>query len=443
MERRRYLTLAGAAATGGCLRLSEDESAEGQTTLQTPGEAGEIEGTWPQYGYDAANSGATTDEQGPTGDVTGQWRATSGRPVSVDSAPAVADGRAYFVSTGNDEEPSAVWAVDASTGAVEWQQPIDGSYDQSVVVADGQVFLGTNRGRVVSLDGTTGSYNWRTSIENGVTPWNWPAVTDEVVHVTDETGSLYALSTADGSEIGRIDLGGRCLSGPAFADGQVFVTTFGPTDEAAYPDGTEPFQFFGGYLDDEPVASLVDMDGSGTVHAVSPSEGGLQWEVDLPDFVVATPTVVDGTVYVGCWDGYLYALDAADGSREWRHDLGTPISGSASVADGTVYVGGWDSVLYAIDTDGNEEWVLPVDRGDKITSKPAVADGVVYANADDGGLVAADADGTRLWRFGGPEGDFNQSAPAVADGALFVCGDTGTETVDGEQRDVGGLFMIA
>lgn len=463
MERRRYLALAGAAATGGCLRLQNegpatetesgqsgtastgdgtDPTAGGETPAETTDTLGEITGTWSQYGYDAANSGWATDESGPTGEVTEQWRVTDGTLAPLSSTPAVADGRVYFVNN-VPENPSEVWAVDASTSETIWQQTVGGVWDGSPAVVGGQVFLGTNRGAVVALDAETGGYNWQTSLETTVTSYNRPTVTDDVLHITDENGRLYALDPSDGSEIGRIELDGWCVSGPAHAGEQVFVTTYGPTDESAYPDDMDGYNFFSGYNESEPTSSLVDMDGSGTVHAVSGGDASLDWQVDLPDFVVATPTVVDGTVYVGCWDGYLYALDAADGSQQWRYDLGTPVSGSASVANGTVYVGGLDAVVHAIDADGNQEWILPPAVGNGITTKPAVADGVVYVNVIDDGIVAVGTGGTREWKFEGPVGDFDQSSPVVADGALFVCGVTERRSVDGDQEDVGGLFMIA
>jgi polyvinyl alcohol dehydrogenase (cytochrome) len=37
--------------------------------------------------------------------------------------------------------------------------------------------------------------------------------------------------------------------------------------------------------------------------------------------VTATPTVVDGVVYVGAWDGYFYALDLRTGSLRWKFQL--------------------------------------------------------------------------------------------------------------------------
>lgn len=443
VNRRRYVALAGMAATSGCLRLQEQSTASGDSSdlSQGSGATTEVSGRWPQYGYDTANTGSTTDEAGPKETATKQWHATDNQPNGLGSSPAVAGGRVYIVTNGGPETERVVWAIDATTGETVWEQPVSGVWKQSPAVVDDQVFVGTDDEEVVALDSETGAYNWRAPLDGQVSSQNELTVTTDVVFVTDESGRLYSLSTDDGSELGRVEFDQRCLSAPATANGRVFVTTYGPSDLDAYPEGTEPWVFFSGDQDDETARSLIEMDGSGTVHMISPEDRTVQWSTSLPDFVVASPTVVGGTVYAGCWDGYLYALDAATGDRAWRYELGTPISGSASVADGTVYVGGWDSVLHAISTDGTREWILPPDEEGRITTKPAVVDGVVYANGNDS-IIAVDTDGRRLWQFRGSMGWFDNSSPAVADGSLFVCGLVDTRPIDGEEVNVGGLFKL-
>jgi PQQ-like domain len=44
----------------------------------------------------------------------------------------------------------------------------------------------------------------------------------------------------------------------------------------------------------------------------------LAWTFPTGDAVSASPTVVEGVVYVGSWDGYFYALDAKLGTLKWK-----------------------------------------------------------------------------------------------------------------------------
>ena len=45
------------------------------------------------------------------------------------------------------------------------------------------------------------------------------------------------------------------------------------------------------------------------------------WAFPTGDAVSASPTVVDGVVYVGSWDGYFYALDARSGTPIWKFQV--------------------------------------------------------------------------------------------------------------------------
>jgi len=45
------------------------------------------------------------------------------------------------------------------------------------------------------------------------------------------------------------------------------------------------------------------------------------WEYPTGDAVTATPTVVDGTVYAGSWDGWFYAVNLETGKLRWKYHL--------------------------------------------------------------------------------------------------------------------------
>ena len=53
----------------------------------------------------------------------------------------------------------------------------------------------------------------------------------------------------------------------------------------------------------------------------------------------ATPTIVDGVVYIGSNGNSLYALNASTGGKIWEVGVGSQIESSAAVAYGMVYVG--------------------------------------------------------------------------------------------------------
>ncbi|WP_246084548.1 outer membrane protein assembly factor BamB family protein, partial [Salinadaptatus halalkaliphilus] len=62
--------------------------------------------------------------------------------------------------------------------------------------------------------------------------------------------------------------------------------------------------------------------------------------------VRSSPTVADGTVFVGSDDANLYAVNAETGNQQWAF-TGSLARSSPTVADGTVFVGSDDNNLYA------------------------------------------------------------------------------------------------
>jgi len=102
---------------------------------------------------------------------------------------------------------------------------------------------------------------------------------------------------------------------------------------------------------------------SGDETTLSPSNAGrlaARWAFKTGGKIASSPTVVNGVVYVGSWDGYEYALNATTGALAWRTYLGVTsapncnptsagVTSVAAVQNGVVYVGGGDAYWYALD----------------------------------------------------------------------------------------------
>ena len=174
----------------------------------------------------------------------------------------------------------------------------------------------------------------------------------------------------------------------------------------------------------------------GSQHAgVNPNEtllspanvGGLvrKWSTPIGDTVFASPTVVDGRVYIGTLGGQVWALDAETGAVLWRRPVdalaGDTVWTSPAVANGVVYFAANRpvAVLYALDAaTGATVWTASPSISIIIAS-PTVADGVVYLAYNDHSIVAVDA-ATGATRWSADAGSGMYSSPAVADGRLYV-----------------------
>ncbi|SNR43270.1 outer membrane protein assembly factor BamB family protein [Halorubrum vacuolatum] len=163
------------------------------------------------------------------------------------------------------------------------------------------------------------------------------------------------------------------------------------------------------------------------IYALDTETGEEQWRFNAGSSVRSSPAVVDGIVYVGSDDstfgaaGNVYALDASNGSEIWSFEEGATVQSSPTVANGTVYFGRSDDNVYALDAaTGQKEWFFETDGA--VISSPTVLDGTVYIGSEDNSIYALDADdGNKKWELA--TGDSVRSSPTVEDGIVYVGSD--------------------
>jgi eukaryotic-like serine/threonine-protein kinase len=173
-----------------------------------------------------------------------------------------------------------------------------------------------------------------------------------------------------------------------------------------------------------------------------PKLTGVKWRFHTNGYIISSPAVANGSVYVGSTDGNLYALELATGTQKWKFKTGARVVSSPAVAGGVVYFGSYDGNFYAVDAaNGQLKWkfatpgerrfapkhihgALPAgetmpDPFDCYLSSPVISGSNVYFGSGDGNVYALDAASGKLtWKF--QTGDVVHASPAVAEGTLFV-----------------------
>lgn len=147
----------------------------------------------------------------------------------------------------------------------------------------------------------------------------------------------------------------------------------------------------------------------------------VKWVFETGGDVSSQPTVVDGVVYFGSWDGKEYAVDAATGMKVWEYDCKQSSRTAAAYADGVLYFADAAGFLHAVDAKtGAGKWKKRIDSHLAAigTSSPIVHAGRIYMGISSreevlpagnknyvcctfrGGAAAFDAaTGERVWRW--------------------------------------------
>ena len=162
---------------------------------------------------------------------------------------------------------------------------------------------------------------------------------------------------------------------------------------------------------------------NGFVYALNPNNGVLKWLASVGASVPSSPAIgSDGIIYVGSLDSRVYALNPDDGSVKWKsNQTGGEIYSSPAIgSDGTIYVGSYDGYTYALNLNGTFKWTSN-QTGDGVHSSPAIgSDGTIYVGSLDNNIYALNPnDGSIKWNF--PTGGSVYSSPAIgSDGTIYV-----------------------
>ena len=201
--------------------------------------------------------------------------------------------------------------------------------------------------------------------------WSGLAADDSMAYLAD--GNLvYGVSLSDGREAWRYpdkaDSKKQFFSTPVLTpDGQLLVGSAGS---------------------DNGLFSLDPKTGK---------ENGNNWPfVGAKDRWIASPLVVNDTIYAPNGDGSLYALDLK-GNLLWSKDLGSALWGQP-VSDGKlVYVAALNHIVYALDPQ-KEDIVWQTKLDGAIPGSPTIGpDGTLYVGTFGSKLEAVSSKGQVLW----------------------------------------------
>ena len=127
----------------------------------------------------------------------------------------------------------------------------------------------------------------------------------------------------------------------------------------------------------------------GKVYCLDLADGQLIWEFDTGDDIEASPILLEGNIFVGNLSGEFFSLEAQTGQFRWKYECDSSIYGSANWVKlpedlGTcVLVGSYDNRLYCFDAEtGSLRWMYETDN--YINGAPATdGDYIVFGGCDE------------------------------------------------------------
>lgn len=310
-------------------------------------------------------------------------------------------------------------------------EPVPEGHWESLLVANGIIYAGSDNGQLYAFDAQSGKILWqRKQHANSLY-----AIAGKIIYAVDQTSGnvLHALDASNGNALWQ-----HAVASPIDSvqvDGGTVYLDVGNTVNASIIyalNATSGAQLWQYAENGEAEAGLVSV-GNGRVYiaplhqtsdglpdpqvvnVLNANTGQQLWQLILStqDGMERNGIVeVNGTTYVATSNGALYAVQTNTGHVLWH--VRAPANALAGIpaargntpviVDGAVYVGDMSSVAAYRASDGKQLWQYQPHigmGGPAIDMQPMVANGVVYfaTQAPDGSLVALRAsNGTVLWQ---------------------------------------------
>ena len=226
----------------------------------------------------------------------------------ITSSPKVEFDRVFigtFNESGGAGEVVSLWA---RNGTVAWRHPTGSVHFSSPAVANDTVYVGvmgtyntTSQVTfdppfgVLALDATSGAERWFYPTAGSVAAS--PAIAGPRVLAPSKDGNVYAIDRASGALDWTASVGAG-ISSPAVAESTVFVGggANGPVQASITAAG--------GLL------LFATNTANGTVYALNAATGRSVWrfEPSPAEYILGSPVVADGMVFVPSDNGHVYAL---------------------------------------------------------------------------------------------------------------------------------------
>ena len=214
-------------------------------------------------------------------------------------------------------------AFAATTGQLDWSAQLSqGSYSSPPTASDGIVFAG-GAGLVSAVSESSGQLLWTEPVENGDN--SSPALNGTSVFVSYACGLTYSFARTTGAQQWFHD--GPCEGGggttPVVSGGSVYMRdTYNGNEILNAKTGKQTGTFAAGPAPafDGQVGLFLN---KGTLSAVT--DGTTQWSFAGDGGLDSAPVVVNSTVYIGSSTGKLYGLALSTGHQVWSTNVGMGI----------------------------------------------------------------------------------------------------------------------
>ena len=305
-----------------------------------------------------------------------------------------------------------------------WTYEAGESIESSAAIVGRTVFVGSQKGELVSLNLDNGAVYWKFST-GGPIGESSPAYSSGVVYIGNLDGWLNALNASDGKKLWAFKTESEIKSSPVVVGDRVLIGSY---DQNLYCLSTRNGAVLWKVRTDGPVHATPGIaDGMAFIagcdevfRAIRISDGKEVFQVSSGSYTGASPALRGGAAFYGTFGNEVLMLNLAERRIVWHYEHPQrkfPFYSSAAVTGDRVVLGGRDKLVHGVTTAGKAAWTFTTRA--RVESSPAIADGRVFIGSNDGMFYVLNlSSGAKLWEFNA--GAPLSASPAVANGRIVI-----------------------
>jgi outer membrane protein assembly factor BamB len=247
-----------------------------------------------------------------------------------------------------------LYALNSTTGDLLWKYGKVGRIESSPAVSDRMVFFGSNDGNLYAV-WLNGTLAWSFKTKDKIL--SSPAFAYDFVYFGSSDGNFYALEAATGRMVWNYSSFSAFSSSPLASNWVIYT---GSDENKLYAfqafNGTILWsQRFPGKIQSSftisPQNTLVFPSKDGNIYAVFAGDGSQLWNISTGTEAQSSVHYGDesGFLYFGTTDNNVYAVNSS-GHIVWKYETGNWVISTPKLYHGILYVGSYDGSLYAVST---------------------------------------------------------------------------------------------
>jgi|Deesub1362B_J571_1020462.scaffolds.fasta_scaffold00065_9 outer membrane protein assembly factor BamB len=275
------------------------------------------------------------------------------------STPSVSGAYVFVHVYDNASGSGKLYSFYAVNGSEVWNRTIEPQIAYWYVASSPLVY--NNSIYVLSYDGTLyrfdfdGNELWNLSIGNTLSSsyMSSPSAWNGTIYFIANVSNTYKLVAVDenGNEIWNRSVEGVIKASPALSNGIVYIPTTSKLYAFNASTGEELWNitFSGTYSTPSVYGERLYVGSTSGIHWFNSSTGEEIWNYSV-GFVGSSPATSNGVVYfaTNVQNGTIYALNATDGSLLWKYETNNFIMSSPFIYNGKLYIGADDGNLYIV-----------------------------------------------------------------------------------------------